>query len=74
MTWGTPRGRQDTGNGLGSSMASVSLGSDAPATGGESHRGTWGPQLVSEAEAGSEHFLTVLQENKQKCIVMTAGK
>ena len=28
---GTLRGRQDTGNGLGSSMASVSLGWDEPA-------------------------------------------
>ena len=55
MAWGTLRGREDTGRGLGSGMASVSLGTDAPATGasgGESHRGTWGPQLVPEAEAG----------------------
>ena len=32
ITWGALRGLEDTGRGLGIGMASVSLGSDAPAS------------------------------------------
>ena len=61
MAWGTLRGREDTGNVLGIGMASASLGSHAPAR--HARVPAWGPQLVSEAEAGSEHSLTVLKTN-----------
>ena len=60
MTWGTLRGRQDIGNGLGSGMASVSPGSDAPASRGVvSGVKSWS----RKAAAGGERALTALNAN-----------